>query len=295
MRAHTLLALLLVACGGDAPPEARTLLITVDAATRVPVDALRYASASGGAVYRFTEDLGPTTIPPARTSRSVFPPDRPRAVSVHVEALWEGRVVASGRAEGFLGGAPAYVLLAVQPLTGAADAAQPPDLGAPPDTATPSDTATPDGAPALDTIPSPDAAQPDTRTPTPTPDLDAPDLTNPPDLTHPPDLGAAPSLSDLMPHPPDLALYSKCGHPGDEGDSGGIGRYCGPNATKPCAGSSWCSTGSNAAALRDRYFCTNQCSRDGGKTLDSACGNNSSCWCPQGNLDCWCLPIYCPA
>lgn len=300
MRTPLLLIFPVLACGGGVEsPESRTLLVTVDAVSRLSVDAVRMTETNGGSVYRFTEDLGATTIPPARTFRGVYPPDRPRAVAIHVEALFEGAVVAAGRGEGFLGGAPAYILLdrRIDPV-GDDLRADLPDLRNQPDMSTPPlDLGTlPDGAASPDLLAASDGAATDEAAPAdlavaPS-DLVQPDLAQP-DLTQP-DLGRIDlAQPDLYPPPPDLKLYSKCGQPGDGRDSGGIGGYCGPGATKPCEGNSWCSTGSTAPALRDRYFCTAQCSRDGGKTLDGPCGGNSACWCPQGSLDCFCLPLYC--
>ena len=80
-------------------------------------------------------------------------------------------------------------------------------------------------------------------------------------------------------------LASVCGHPGDTGNSLGVGQYCtkltdctaNPKATL-------CTTlGSDNA-----YFCTMTC---GGPDLGGECGESASCQCAGGQ--CGCFPDRC--
>ena len=88
--------------------------------------------------------------------------------------------------------------------------------------------------------------------------------------------------------PPDMArgpdLYSACGHPGDVGNSLGVGKYC----TKL----SDCSMNKQATLCTilgsdDTFFCTFSCS---GPT-STECGEAASCQC-QGT-QCGCFPDAC--
>jgi hypothetical protein len=89
--------------------------------------------------------------------------------------------------------------------------------------------------------------------------------------------------ADLAPGP-DLQLYSICGHPGDTGNSLGVGKFC--MTLSDCssnAKATLCST----LGSSDSYFCTFVCS---GPT-DTSCGDNATCQCQGGQ--CGCYPSSC--
>ncbi len=85
-------------------------------------------------------------------------------------------------------------------------------------------------------------------------------------------------------------LASLCGHPGDKGNSLGVGQYC--QVLADCTGkASICSTlGSN-----NTFFCTFVCHQasDAGPATD--CGENATCFCgSQGSSSgCACYPTSC--
>ncbi len=82
----------------------------------------------------------------------------------------------------------------------------------------------------------------------------------------------------------DSAGFKGCGHPGDQGNSIGVGKYC--NSFGDCLGNSQavlCATLGDPNA----HFCTNAC-QQGDPT---ACGEKASCVC-QGS-QCGCFPDAC--
>jgi hypothetical protein len=86
------------------------------------------------------------------------------------------------------------------------------------------------------------------------------------------DLGVAVDLAAS----PDLALLSACGHPGDVGNSLGVGRFC--TTVAECAQTAQakiCSTISNGTppSASDTYFCTMACDPSGPNT----CGEGAHC------------------
>ncbi len=90
--------------------------------------------------------------------------------------------------------------------------------------------------------------------------------------------------------PSDLAqgpdLGSLCGHPGDVGNSLGVGKYC--TKLSDCSSNTkatLCSTlGSD-----NEFFCTMPC-MNGGPA--DQCGDNATCQCQGGR--CGCYPNACP-
>jgi hypothetical protein len=79
-------------------------------------------------------------------------------------------------------------------------------------------------------------------------------------------------------------MASVCGHPGDTGNSLGVGEYCNNLST--------CSHNSKATLCTilgsdNAYFCTMACSGAG----STECGENASCTCSGGQ--CGCFPDRC--
>lgn len=83
------------------------------------------------------------------------------------------------------------------------------------------------------------------------------------------------------------APASICGHPGDVGNSIGVGMYCTriSDCTKKA---SLCTTlGSN-----NTFFCTRSCDPGSDMGLVAQCGENARCACQGGQ--CGCYPSACP-
>jgi hypothetical protein len=80
------------------------------------------------------------------------------------------------------------------------------------------------------------------------------------------------------------AVFSCCGHPGDTGNSLGVGQFCDPD---PCTGSKaiFCAS---LGGDPNQHFCTFLCHGDGGA---AECGENADCQC-QGT-QCGCYPKAC--
>ncbi|MDB4970845.1 MAG: hypothetical protein JWN44_6534 [Myxococcales bacterium] len=80
-------------------------------------------------------------------------------------------------------------------------------------------------------------------------------------------------------------MASVCGHPGDTGNSLGVGKYC--TKITDCSGNSGailCTVlGSDNA-----YFCTMSCK---GADMGNECGENAACVCSGGQ--CGCFPDRC--
>ncbi len=89
----------------------------------------------------------------------------------------------------------------------------------------------------------------------------------------------------------DLALPSLCGHPGDKGNSLGVGKFC--RTFDDCANqaATLCSAIGNGATSSpdDTYFCTiYPCQLDAGT---SQCAEGATCACKSGQ--CACTPNSC--
>jgi hypothetical protein len=83
----------------------------------------------------------------------------------------------------------------------------------------------------------------------------------------------------------DLARTSECGHPGDKGNSKGVGKYC--EASADCA-SNTDATICTRIADPNNFFCTFSCKATGPA---DQCGENAFCAC-DGSL-CGCKPTAC--
>ncbi len=104
------------------------------------------------------------------------------------------------------------------------------------------------------------------------------------------DGGAGADLA--APAGPDMALLSRCGHPGDVGNSLGVGQFCtnqGPDCSANSKAKS-CSALFNGQTPdpSDSYFCSFQCF-----TTDppGVCGENAACLC--NTTGCACIPTRC--
>ncbi len=103
---------------------------------------------------------------------------------------------------------------------------------------------------------------------------------------------------DLAMPPPDLAVpLSSCGHPGDKGNSLGVGKFCTTigDCTGPGLQTNICSSLGNGRTPSpgDTYFCTiYPCKPDGGAAF---CGENAACVCGSGGgmSGCACTPTSC--
>jgi hypothetical protein len=90
---------------------------------------------------------------------------------------------------------------------------------------------------------------------------------------------------------PDMELLSKCGRPGDTGNSIGVGLFC--HSFTDCAANSvakLCTTIVNGItpSAADLYFCTMTCDPT---VSDAQCGENAYCLCGSGA--CGCVPNRC--
>ena len=88
----------------------------------------------------------------------------------------------------------------------------------------------------------------------------------------------------------DLSVYSVCGHPGDTGNSLGVGKYC--MDSMDCAQpASACST-LMPIPQGPIYFCTMLCDPN---ATTSTCGENATCTCLNANNPnlCGCVPDSC--
>lgn len=93
-----------------------------------------------------------------------------------------------------------------------------------------------------------------------------------------------PAPQDLRP-PADLTFLSACGHPGDKGNSLGVGQFC--ENLSDCADNTrakLCTTLGDP----DNFFCTFACKKDG--PVDQ-CGESARCACSSGG--CGCFPTRC--
>ena len=88
-----------------------------------------------------------------------------------------------------------------------------------------------------------------------------------------------------------LDMASLCGHPGDTGNTFGVGQYC--QSISDCTGkASLCSTlGSD-----NTFFCTKACDPNSDMGVPAQCGDNAKCACGSGSSQsgCGCYPNSCP-
>ena len=84
-----------------------------------------------------------------------------------------------------------------------------------------------------------------------------------------------------------VGATSQCGHPGDKGNSIGVGKFC--SHVSDCTGN----TKANLCAqLGDpnQFFCTFACSATGPA---NQCGENATCACDPMGRGCGCFPLAC--
>ena len=90
-------------------------------------------------------------------------------------------------------------------------------------------------------------------------------------------------------------LYSKCGQPGDQGNSLGLGQFC--NVITDCSNTTQahlCSSLGNP----DTHFCTFRCmaadaaTPDGAAAFPTDCGSGATCSCDTSG-QCGCVPNAC--
>lgn len=83
----------------------------------------------------------------------------------------------------------------------------------------------------------------------------------------------------------DLSFQSDCGHPGDVGNSLGVGKFC--MTIADCASNSKATVCTTLGSDTD-FFCTMVCSSTGPA---DQCGENARCACDNGQ--CGCFPTAC--
>jgi hypothetical protein len=104
--------------------------------------------------------------------------------------------------------------------------------------------------------------------------------------------GSDPASTPDMAVGKDLAVFSVCGHPGDPGNSLGVGKYC--MKISDCSANTkatLCSTlGSDNA-----FFCTIPCTAPVNDMGSTECGENAICQCGSGSAQsgCGCFPTSC--
>ena len=92
---------------------------------------------------------------------------------------------------------------------------------------------------------------------------------------------------------PDMQLLSRCGHPGDVGNSLGVGKFC-TNTGPDCTGNGMATTCSalfngQTPSPSDAYFCSFQCTAT---SPPGFCGEGAACLCNAQSL-CACIPTKC--
>lgn len=92
----------------------------------------------------------------------------------------------------------------------------------------------------------------------------------------------------MTPAGADMAFVSACGHPGDTGNSKGVGKYCMDSTMCTGQNASICSTVMQTS-LGKTYFCTLPCN---GANDTTTCAENATCACLSAGL-CGCVPSKC--
>ena len=89
----------------------------------------------------------------------------------------------------------------------------------------------------------------------------------------------------------DLSINSICGHPGDVGNSVGVGKFC--TVESDCSGNTLATICTQLDPTSGAYFCTVPCTAGDGGTN---CGENAHCACGSGGSQsgCGCYPDSCP-
>lgn len=83
----------------------------------------------------------------------------------------------------------------------------------------------------------------------------------------------------------DMSFRSDCGHPGDKGNSLGVGMFC--DTLDACSNNSK-ATLCTILGDPDNFFCTFRCDANGAA---NQCGENARCACNGG--PCGCFPTAC--
>ncbi len=101
----------------------------------------------------------------------------------------------------------------------------------------------------------------------------------------------SPDLAMSMPSSGDLAIYSLCGHPGDNGNSKGVGEYCMDSTMCNHGMAAVCST-LMPIPQGPVYFCTFTCDPTANP---SPCAESATCTCLSANNPnlCGCVPDVC--
>jgi hypothetical protein len=88
----------------------------------------------------------------------------------------------------------------------------------------------------------------------------------------------------------DMAVFSVCGHPGDTGNSVGVGKYCVSPVTD-CQNNGKATLCSSLGS-DNSFFCTFPCTAS---DMGNECGENASCQCGSGSSQsgCGCFPDRC--
>jgi hypothetical protein len=94
------------------------------------------------------------------------------------------------------------------------------------------------------------------------------------------------TVHDMATPGPVHDMASLCGHPGDTGNSLGVGKYC--TSLGDCT-SNTKATLCSILGSDNTYFCTFACS--GTADLSTECGENATCQCQGGQ--CGCFPNAC--
>jgi len=114
--------------------------------------------------------------------------------------------------------------------------------------------------------------------------------------------GGDPGTSSDMAQGRDLAVFSVCGHPGDVGNSIGVGKYCthitgdcNPPAGVDMSVAKW-ATLCSVLGSDNAFFCTKTCTPPANDmTPSTECGENAYCQCGSGSAQsgCGCYPTSC--
>jgi hypothetical protein len=93
--------------------------------------------------------------------------------------------------------------------------------------------------------------------------------------------------------PADMSMIqSNCGHPGDVGNSLGVGKFCTAGEFVAQCGMNKLATVCANLGDDHEFFCTAPCDgTDGG--VPGYCGENAECACDSSGRGCGCFPLSC--
>jgi hypothetical protein len=102
--------------------------------------------------------------------------------------------------------------------------------------------------------------------------------------------GSDPGTTSDLAMGKDMASNSICGHPGDTGNSLGVGKYCVSPITD-CANNAM-ATICTTLGSDNTFFCTFPCTAS---DMGNPCGENAACVCGSGSSQsgCACFPDRC--